>query len=305
MKLEEISHRDFRWINIKEPDQEMVDFLKKNFHFHPLDLEDIVSKVQYPKVDAYQDYLYVMLQFPSYEEAARIYKRSELNVFYGKNYLITINSRPLAPLQSFFKNCQTDPLTREKYMGRGPGHLLYEIVDSLMDYVFPIINEKNETIFELEEEIFETSEYNDMIEEIMVLKRNLINIRRILVPQRSVLVDLGNKYKALIGDELRIYFDDLVDKKDKIINQLDTARAYVDVLEQANEALLTRSTNKVIKTLTVFSVIVLPANLLINYYGMNVVTPAQNSPHILFYLNTIFLASFVILFWFFAKKRWL
>ena len=82
MKLEEISHRDFRWINIKEPDQEMVDFLKKNFHFHPLDLEDIVSKVQYPKVDAYQDYLYVMLQFPSYEEAARIYKRSELNVFY-------------------------------------------------------------------------------------------------------------------------------------------------------------------------------------------------------------------------------
>ena len=190
-------------------------------------------------------------------------------------------------------------------MGRGPGHLLYEIVDSLMDYVFTIINEKNETIFELEEEIFETSEYNDMIEEIMVLKRNLINIRRILVPQRSVLVDLGNKYKALIGDELRIYFDDLVDKKDKIINQLDTARAYVDVLEQANEALLTRSTNKVIKTLTVFSVIVLPANLLINYYGMNVVTPAQNSPHILFYLNTIFLASFVILFWFFAKKRWL
>ena len=305
MKFEELKHNGYRWINITEPDAEMVNYLKDNFHFHPLNLEDIVSKVGYPKVDAYQDYLFAILQFPVYEKDRRIYKREELDIFFGRDYLITINSGSLQALQNFFETCRLDELAREKFMSRGIPMLLYEIMDSMHDYVFPIINQKNDMIFALEEEIYETPELKDMIQEIMILKRNIINIRRILSPQRSVLVELQNKHPAFIPPEMVIYFDDVLDKKDKIINQLDTAFDYVEVLEQANETLINRSTNKVIKVLAIFSVIPLPLQLIINYYGMNVALPFQTAPHILLYINTALVVTGAVMVGILIKKRWL
>ncbi|KKW23131.1 MAG: Mg2 transporter protein CorA family protein [Parcubacteria group bacterium GW2011_GWA2_51_12] len=305
MKFEELKHNGKRWINITEPDGEMVSFLKDNFHFHPLNLEDIVSKVGYPKVDAYQDYLFIILQFPIYESDRRIYRRDELDIFLGHDYLITINSGALTALQNFFETCKLDELAREKFMGRGVPLLLYEIMDSMHDYVFPIINQKNDLIFALEEEIYETPELKDMIQEIMILKRNIINIRRILAPQRPVILELQNKHPAFIPQELNIYFDDVLDKKDKIVNQLDTALDYVEVLEQTNEALINRSTNKVIKVLAIFSVIPLPLQMIINYYGMNVSLPYQNQPHILLYINIALIATGAIMVGILIKKRWL
>lgn len=305
MQLEEISHNGFRWINITEPDQEMVQYLSDNFHYHPLDLEDVLSEIQYPKIDAYQDYLFIILQFPIYETERRIYKRSELNIFFGRDYLITINQGKLLALQNFFDTCRVDDLARQKFMGKGIGMLLWEIIDSLMDYVFPIIAQKNNLIFQLEEEIFEKPELQDMIQEIMILKRNIINIRRILSPQRAVFVDLGLKHKSFIPEELTIYFDDIVDKQDKILNQLDTAHAYVNVLEDANESLITRNTSSVLKTLTIFSIILMTLTLITGYFGMNVDLPLQNNPHILTYINTALIVSGVVTIGFFIKKRWL
>ena len=305
MKFEELKHNGYRWINITEPDAEMVNYLKDNFHFHPLNHEDIVSKVGNPKVDAYQDYLFAILQFPVYEKDRRIYKREELDIFFGRDYLITINSGSLQALQNFFETCRLDELAREKFMSRGIPMLLYEIMDSMHDYVFPIINQKNDMIFALEEEIYETPELKDMIQEIMILKRNIINIRRILSPQRAVLVELQNKHPAFIPPEMVIYFDDVLDKKDKIINQLDTAFDYVEVLEQANETLINRSTNKVVKVLAIFSVIPLPLQLIINYYGMNVALPFQTAPHILLYINTALVVTGAVMVGILIKKRWL
>ena len=305
MRLQEISHQGYRWINITGPDQEMISYLSENFHFHPLDLEDVLSKVSYPKIDAYQDYLFVILQFPIYDQARRIYKRSEVDIFFGRDFLITINSGDLLPLQNFFGTCQVVDVARQKFMGKGMGRLLYEVIDALMDYVFPIITQKNELIFQLEEEIFETAELKDMIQEIMILKRNIINIRRILAPQRGIIVELGVKHHSFIPEELAIYFDDTVDKKDKIINQLDTALAYVGVLEGANESLITRNTNRVIKTLTVFSVIMLPLTIVTGYFGMNVSLPFQNSGHVVAIINGILAGIAVLMIIYFLKKKWL
>ncbi len=305
MKLSELNHNGYRWINITEPDKEMVDYLREKFHFHPLDLEDVLSKFGYPKIDAYQDYLFIILQFPVYAPERRLYKRTELDIFFGRDYLITINSGSLVALQNFFETCQLDELARQKFMGRGIPLLLYEIVDAMLDQVFPVLNQKSELIFRLEEEIFETPELKDMIQEIMILKRNIINIRRILAPQRAVLVDLQNKYRQFIPAELNIYFDDILDKKDKIISQLDTASAYVEVLNEANEALISRSTNKIIKVLAVFSVLALPLTMLLNYYGMNVRLPLQNNPYILTYINLALLGMTALMIGILVKKRWL
>jgi magnesium transporter len=303
MKLQEIKHNNLRWINITDPDQEMVGYLSKTFNYHPLDLEDVLSKVQYPKVDAYEDYLFIMLQFPVYEPSRRIYKRSELNLFIGRDYIVTINSGELIALQNFFETCRVDEGAREKFMKRGIAMLLYEIIDAMTDYVFPIINQKNEEVFQLEEEVFERPELKDMIQEIMILKRNLINLRRILSPQRSVIQSLGTRHTEFIPDEMSIYFDDVIDKKDKILSQLETALAYVTVLEQANESIINRNTNRIITLLTIFTVITLPLTFVTSYYGMNIPLPFQGSPHALTYVNITLLVLLLFMVVFFSRKR--
>lgn len=305
MNLQEITYNGYRWINITQPDQEMVQYLSENFKYHPLDLEDVLSKTTYPKIDAYQNYLFIILQFPVYEATRRIYKRVELNIFFGHDYLITINNGELVALQNFFETCRIDELARQKFMRHGVVMLLWEILDSHMDYVFPIINQKNDLIFQLEEEIFENPELKDMIQEIMILKRNTINLRRILSPQRQVFLDLGNKHPKFVLEDLRAYFDDLVDKQDKILSQLDTAQAYVSVLEDANESLITRNTNNVIKTLTIFSIILMTLTAVTSYYGMNINLPGQRNAHILAYINLSLVGASIIMLAYFIKKRWL
>lgn len=304
MKLQEIKHNGYRWINITEPDQKMVEYLEQNFKFHPLDLEDILSKVTYPKIDVYPSYLFVILQFPIYEDARHMFKRSEVSMFIGSNYLITINDGQLAPLQNFFENVRQNKPSRHKYAKKSIPMLLWEILDDNIDQVFPLINEKNGLIFELEEEIYEKPEVKDMIKEIMTLKRDIINVRRILGPQRQVLADLGAKHPKFIPEETKVYYEDLVDKQDKIINQLDTSHAYVKVLEDANESLITRNTNNIVKTLTIFTVITQLPPIVFDYYGMNIGLPFQNSPHAVSLVNVITLIMVLTTLFFFKARRW-
>ncbi len=304
MKLQEVSHNEFRWINITEPDQEMVEYLEKNFKYHPLNLEDVLSKTTYPKIDVYPSYLFIILQFPIFEADRHIFKRSEVSIFMGPDYLITINDGGLAALQNFFNNFLSDTEARKKYTKKGVGHLLWEILDSQMDKIFPYINQKNELIFELEEEIYEKPELKDMIKDIMNLKRDIINIRRILAPQRQMFVDLGNKHTKFVPEDQRAYFDDLVDKQDKIISQLDTSQAYVEVLEDANESLISRNTNNIVKTLTIFTVITQLPPVIADYFGMNIPLPFMDSPHVLTFVNITMLSLVVAVLVYFKIRRW-
>ncbi len=304
MKLQEIKQDNLRWINITNPDHEMVEYLEKNFEFHPLALEDVMSKTTFPKIDNYEDHLFIILQFPVYEADRQIFKRSELTAFFGKDYLITVNDGHLAALQNFFQRCHDDKASREKFFKSGIPSLLWEMLDSHMDYVFPLISQKNDLIFELEEEIYEKPKLTDMIKEIMTLKRDVINIRRILSPQRQVFMDLGNKYPKLVPEDQRAYFEGLVDKQDKILNQLETAQAYVDVLEDANESLISRNTNNIVKTLTIFTVITQLPPIIFDYYGMNINLPFQNTSHILTFVNATTLLAVVVVIIYFRVKGW-
>lgn len=282
----------------------MVRYLEENFKFHHLDLEDVLSKTTFPKIDAYDKYIFIIMQFPVYEEARQIYKRSELEIFLGKDYLITINDGGLKTLQDFFQKCKNDETARKQFMKNGMPMLMWEMLDSHMDYLFPIISQKNDLIFDLEEEIYVKPDLKDMVKEVMTLKRDLINIRRILVPQRQVFMDLGSKYPKFLPEDKKVYFDDLVDKQDKIINQLETAQAYVEVLENANESLISRNTNNIVKTLTIFTVITQLPPIIFDYYGMNIALPFAQTPHALTLVNALTLLSVASVIVFFRWKRW-
>src|SRR4030043_408318 len=129
------------WIYVEKPTKQDVEYLAQHFDFHILNLDDVLSRVQRPKIDEYPDHLFIVLHFPVFNKQNRVTIPSEVDIFIGENYLVTVHkSGDIKPLTRFFKDCEVDEGTRQKYMGRSSSYLLYHLLDNLVNYCFPILN---------------------------------------------------------------------------------------------------------------------------------------------------------------------
>src|SRR6476646_5118758 len=136
----ELSANGLTWIHLDTPDHGVSTELADRFGWHPLDVEDILSKRQRPKVDEYPDYLFVVLHFPVYDKAVQRLNAAELDVVIGQDYVVTLPTVELLPVTRLFRRCYEDVEERERYFGQGSGYLLYHILDDLFDYCFPILD---------------------------------------------------------------------------------------------------------------------------------------------------------------------
>src|SRR6476469_11051620 len=128
-----------RWINIERPRAVDQAWLEEHFEFHPLDYEDVRSRNQRPKLDEYDEYLFIVLQFPVFDKKIGRLNAEELDIFMGQDYLITLPNGPLQPVEYLFERCRTNEDFREQLFAKGPGYLLYKIVDDSFDYCFPML----------------------------------------------------------------------------------------------------------------------------------------------------------------------
>ena len=183
LNLDTLEWKGMTWIDIAPPSQSEIDYLAENYHFHPLDLDDTLSRRQRPKIDEYKDYLFIIFHFPIYSKVEKVLISSQISVFIGQDYLITIHKGVLKPLVKLFRECELDEEAREEYLGQGPGFLLYRILDRLVDYCQPILNKVIEGIEDVEDEIFAEPE---TIREISRLRRDVIAFRRIIWPMRPL-----------------------------------------------------------------------------------------------------------------------
>jgi magnesium transporter len=132
-----VNYGKLTWYYIEKPTEQDMAFLAQHFNFHPLNLDDVLSRVQRPKIDEEEDHLFIVLHFPVFNKQNRVTTPSEVDIFIGENYLVTVHkSGDLKPLARFFKDCEVDEGTRQKYMGRGSSYLLYHILDNLSTTVF-------------------------------------------------------------------------------------------------------------------------------------------------------------------------
>src|SRR5687767_15735659 len=140
--VHELSANGLTWVNVVSPDVETAQILAERFGWHPLDVEDIVSRRQRPKVDDYEDegYLFAVLHFPVFDQSVQRLNAAELDLFIGQDYVVTIPNRELLPVTRLFRRCEDDEQLREQLFARGSGRLLYEILDDLFDYCFPILD---------------------------------------------------------------------------------------------------------------------------------------------------------------------
>ncbi|MCD6109867.1 magnesium transporter CorA family protein [bacterium] len=293
------------WHNIVKPTKKTTEFLSKKYKFHHLDLEDCLSKIQRPKIDEYDRYIFIVLHFPYYDKVTDSIQTDELDIFVGGSYVISLSPGNKV-LSNLFNKVKRSKKLREKYMGAGSGYLLYYIINDMFGACFPLLDSISEEINDIESIVFEMENPKDMLKDILYLKKDIISFRRIIIPQRIIVPQLEHKNKKFLSGELDIYFDDVVDKVEKIYNNLETLSEIINTLNDTNESILSHNTNNVIKILTIFSVIMLPLTFITGFYGMNVQgLPVANHPLATVIISAGLVGVVVLMLIFFRSKRWM
>lgn len=305
-----VEHGGVRWIDIESPTAVSVAYLRDNFDFHEPDLEDVLDTLQRPKCDEYDDYLALVLQFPVHSKATRQTTSTEVDIFVGRDYVITLHDTKLKPLVRLFDTVEREPEQREEVFGGGAEYLLHSIIDQLLDYCVPITRRISQRIEGIDELVFDRHSLRT-IEEIAAVRRDIIATRRIIKPQVPVMTILDRRVRTFFKgrgeeeEELEAYFGDLVDKISKIYDILDDAKEVVDSLSATTDSLSSHRLSEVIKTLTIFSVIMLPLTLLSSIYGMNVALPLGESPFAFTALVLSMLLIAILMVLFFRWRRWI
>ncbi|MGH2945392.1 MAG: magnesium/cobalt transporter CorA [Solirubrobacteraceae bacterium] len=263
-----------RWVNIERPRQADQAWLAERFDFHPLDYEDVLSRNQRPKVDEYDDYLFIVLHFPRYDKLVGRLNAAEVDLFVGPDYLITLPNEPLQPIEYLFERCRTSEELRESVFSKGSGYLLYKIVDDCVDASFPMLRKMGNKLERIEEEIFEGNSA-DVVRDLSNVKQEIINFRKIVRPQRAAFSDLERNKARYIADDLEIYFEDINDASERVWDMLENYKEVVEGLESTNESAIAHRSNEVFRLLTAISVIVLPLTLVASIWGMNVAVPGE------------------------------
>jgi magnesium transporter len=302
--VEVVEHGGLRWINIERPGPLDRAWLEEHFEFHPLDYEDVASRNQRPKIDQYDDYLFIVLHFPVFDKNVGRLNAGELDIFIGPDFLITLPNTPLQPVEYLFERCRSSEETREQLFGKGSGYLLYKIVDDSFDYCFPMLRKVGNKLDRLEEDIFE-GRSEEVVRDISNVKQEIINFRKIVRPQRPVLRDLEKTKQRYLADDLEIYFDDIVDASERIWDMLENYKEVVEALEDTNETVLSHRVNEVLRVLTAFSVVILPLTLLASLWGMNVAVPGEGSIHAFWIIVGAMVAMLAGMLGYFRHRGWL
>ncbi|HEY3543034.1 MAG TPA: magnesium transporter CorA family protein [Gaiellaceae bacterium] len=310
-RLAELELDGLTWIHLERPSQEEAQRLGSRFGWHPLDIEDVMSRRERPKVDVYTEdaargYLFAVLHFPVYNTGVGRLDAGELDVFLGPDYLVTLPNVDLKPVTRLFQRCAENEQLRHSLFSRGSGRLLYEVLDDLYDYCFPILDKIGGKLRQIDEEIDEvTPRAKERVRDIHKVKQEIISYRKIVRPQRPTLRQLERQIERFLPEELELYFDDIVDANERIWDHLDNYKEVVEALEDTNESLISHQQNDILYVLTIFSVVMLPLTFITGFFGMNVHFPGFDSQA--GFVGTIvsMVVVVVAMLGFFRYKRWL
>jgi magnesium transporter len=305
--LNSISCGKLTWVYIEKPGMPDVEYLTSHFNFNILNLDDILSRVQRPKIDEYPDHLFIVLHFPVYNKANRVTTPSEVDIFIGESYIVTVHkSGDLKPLAKFFNECHVDEGICNAYMSRSSGFLLYHILDRLVNYCFPILDKVVDNTEKIEDLIFARA-VPETVREISLIRRDLISFRRVVHPQIAVVEVLERVEYPFLKEDQDVYFGDIADHIRKIWDGLEDCKEVVDGLADTSNWLTSHRIQEIMRVLTIVMAIMAPATLLASIYGMNLHLPGGRTetflPLIIILLLMLGIAASMI--WFFRRRHWI
>jgi magnesium transporter len=303
-RIAELSANGLTWIHINEPGPLEAAYLADRYGFHELDIEDVLSKRQRPKIDEYPEYLFSVLHFPVYDKAIQRLNAAELDVFLGADYLVTLPNVELLPVTRLFRRCHDDEALRTELFAKGSGRLLYHVLDDLFDYCFPILDKVGHKLDAIEDEL-EERRSEEIVRDISDAKQEIIAYRKIIKPERATLRLLERHTQRFLPQDLELYFDDIVDAAERIWDLLDNYKEVVEALEDTNESIISHRQQYRLQLLTVVSVILLPLTLIASIFGMNTHVPGEGGAEGFWVVVGLMVVLGIALLGVFRWRRWL
>ncbi len=255
------------WLDLAdEPPETCRPILLETFGFHPLAVDDALEEAHVPKLDDWGQYLYLVLHAVTFEDGpdGSYMDTLELDVFLGRNYLVSHHVQPIAGVDRVWAACQRD----ERHLKRSAAYLLYKLADELVADYMPTVEEMDAVIDHIEDQVF-SNPAPDVLERLFTLKRALLHLRRIIMPQREVLNKLARDDYAGIAAEHRMFFRDVYDHLVRLYDITESMRDLVSGALDTYLSVVNNRMNEIMKTLTIITTLFMPLSFLTGFFGMN------------------------------------
>lgn len=301
--MKEIQFGKFRWIDFEEPNADDVIYIKKQFNLHPLVVEEFSTPTLRPKATEYETCLYLAIHIPLFDAGSKTTYPGELDIAITKDTLITAHDSEILQLTEFFRGLQVNNRQRELYELDSPAALLRYLLELLLESCFPKLDHISRKLDYIEKEIFAEHE-KEMVLEISLVKRDILNFRRTMKPQRSVLESLAQKDYRFVDPKLKAYFQDLIGTNIRIWNSLESTKEMIEALEATNNSLLSNKLDLTMKVLTIFSAILLPLTVYSNIMSMSTNIPLHTNPQAFWIHSGIMLIVAIFTVTIFRIRKW-
>jgi magnesium transporter len=303
--MKTITANNITWIDIQKPKQKDLDELKIKFNLHPFIVQQFLPPIHRPKIEEYPGQLFIVLHFPVYKKKGGTTKSIELDFIITPTTLITSHVEKIPDLETFFNNCQNSSYHQYQYF-KNTGHLLLSLLDWLIDSCLPMLDQIGQKIEKIESKVFQGKE-KEMLTEIAIVKKDLIDFRRAVKPQRSVLEILSKKSPRIFSQEVKPLAQEVVGSVIRVWNVLENHRELINSIEQTNNSLLSYKLSDIMKFLTVVSFITFPLSVIVGFFGMNVFAniPAVQNPFTWIFILIFMSLVTGIMVIHFKKKKWL
>ena len=290
------------WLDLQNPSEQELVKLGQEFALHPLAIEDASREHQRPKVEEYEHFYFVVFYSVSLDAKAAGLDICELDMFLGKNYLITVHNGHIHELDEVEQRWTRNVNQLEW----GVGVLLYTLLDSIVDRYFPVVDEMVNQAEELEDQLFTGAVRQALFtQELLELRKRFLALRRIATPERDVLNTLTNRDNPIFDEHVQVYFRDIYDHITRLADTVDLYRDQLSTIMDANLSIVSNDLNKVMRTLTSASIILMADSLLAGIWGMNFVNIPELRLQYGYYgaLICMVVVSLLLLF-VFRRLRW-
>lgn len=309
MPSQKIDFTCFSWINHENPTEKEINDLGIKYNFHPLNITDCVSTNQRTKAEVYKNYTFFVFLFPVYNRKTREVTSAELNIFIGKNFLITLHRKELKVFEDFFNLLKANPENKNKYPDKSPERLLYDILNKLFLYCFPMIDHLMVDCNNIEKAIF-AGEERKMVSEILIIRRNITDFRKTVQVHKNVLkkawINFTNS-PLFVMKKTDEYFIGLIDYSKEIWDALENLKERIEALQETNESQISFQLSDIMRILTIISVLIFPVTLISSIFGMSLVNsmPLVNSPYGFWYVILMMVTIILVMLAVFKKMKWL
>lgn len=295
------------WINIYDAHKKEIEFLRKSFNFKLSHLQSSSAKItsQRPVINMEDNYIFLILHFPIFQDGT--ITSEEICFFIGHGYLVTVHYNKLEQLNDFFNYCKKDGESLLAYRMESSAILLYELLHKLMKSIFPLLDKNSLAISQVEELIFEENQ-KAAVKQILLLRRNIVNVRRIMQNHKNIFKKLMKMESSIVPTEqLKTYYKKLIDNSKALWEILENQKEMIEALNNTNESMLNFRISDIMKTLTIVMVIVYPLTLIAGIFGMNTVEsmPLISHPYGFWIILVIMSLGSLAMLFFFEKKKWL